>query len=130
MLQEAWIRAVERVDRFRGDSSVLTWVSGIVVRCAWERRRRSHAGWEMESARDLELEVSSKGPDGLDRADLGRALSRLPAGCREVLVLHDLEGYTHQEIAGLLGFEPGTSKSQLHRARRLLRGWLVPQEVP
>jgi RNA polymerase sigma-70 factor (ECF subfamily) len=55
------------------------------------------------------------------RLDLEAALARLPGGAREVFVLYDVEGYTHVEIAGLLGISPGTSKSQLHRARLLLR---------
>ena len=58
------------------------------------------------------------------RMDLQRALSRLPNGARTVLVLHDIEGYQHEEIASLTGIAVGTSKAQLHRARRLMRGWL------
>ena len=58
--------------------------------------------------------------------DLERAIERLPAGYREVFVLHDVEGYTHEEIGGLLGIESGTSKSQLSRARQRLRAALAP----
>jgi RNA polymerase sigma-70 factor (ECF subfamily) len=58
--------------------------------------------------------------------DLERAIARLPRGYRQVFVLHDIEGFTHEEIAGLLGIEPGTSKSQLFQARRQLRGFLGP----
>ncbi len=58
--------------------------------------------------------------------DLERAIASLPDGHREVLVLHDLEGYTHEEIAARLGIVPGTSKSQLSRARASLRAWMAP----
>jgi len=58
------------------------------------------------------------------KMDLERAMARLPKGARTVLVLHDVEGYQHEEIASLTGIAVGTSKAQLHRARRLLRGWL------
>jgi RNA polymerase sigma-70 factor (ECF subfamily) len=61
-----------------------------------------------------------------ERVDLERAIERLPAGYREIFVLHDVEGYTHEEIGGLLGIEPGTSKSQLSRARQRLRTALAP----
>ena len=57
-------------------------------------------------------------------SDLERAIAELPNGYREVLVLHDVEGYTHKEIASMLGIEEGTSKSQLSRARRAMRTWL------
>jgi RNA polymerase sigma-70 factor (ECF subfamily) len=63
---------------------------------------------------------------GAGRLDLERAVLRLPDGYREVLVLHDIEGYTHEEIADRLGIAPGTSKSQLSRARDSLRRWLAP----
>ena len=70
------------------------------------------------SVADAELEAAPA------RVDVERALARLPPGYREVVVLHDLEGYTHEEIAELLGIEPGTSKSQLHHARRRLRAMM------
>jgi len=67
---------------------------------------------------------SPSGPE--DRIDLERAIERLPHGYRQVFVLHDVEGYTHEEIGGLLGIETGTSKSQLSHARRRLRAALDP----
>ena len=60
-------------------------------------------------------------PDAADRLDLERAIAALPPGARQVLVLHDVEGFTHEEIATMLGIEPGTSKSQLFHARRRMR---------
>ncbi|MDX2122457.1 MAG: sigma-70 region 4 domain-containing protein, partial [Gemmatimonadota bacterium] len=65
-----------------------------------------------------------------DRLDLQAAVAALPPGYREAIVLHDIEGYTHEDIAMITGRDVGTSKSQLSRARRLLRRWLVPERSP
>jgi RNA polymerase sigma-70 factor (ECF subfamily) len=121
VLQITWIRAAENLNRFRWESSLRSWLVGIALNCCREslrgdRRRGTHE--LCEPAADLP-EVRSNG-HGL-RIDLERAIASLPKGYREVLVLHDVEGYTHLEIAELLGIEPGTSKSQLSRARRALR---------
>lgn len=119
-VQEAWLRAVRSLVSFRGDSALQTWLVGIAVRCALEigRRRRSTTtveDWQPTSA-----------PASGDRLDLERVIAALADGYRHVLVLHDVYGYTHAEIAGLLGIEEGTSKSQLSRARALVRRALAP----
>lgn len=120
-VQEAWVRAVGALAGFRGESRLRTWLSGIVVHCCRERRRERPTeplpdpdGPALESLRAL------AGGDLL-RLELERALARLAAGFREVLLLHDVVGFTHQEIAERLGIDPGTSKSQLSRARAALR---------
>ena len=118
-VQETWIRASGRLDAFRGDSSFRTWLSGILVNICREMRRRrepANSGQVPEPA----------GPGASDalRIDLERAIAALPDGYREVVVLHDVEGYTHEDIGRLLGIDPGTSKSQLSRARRALRASL------
>jgi len=123
VLQIAWIRAAERLDDFRWESTFRSWISGIAINCSREQRRRRQrdAGVDIESA-----EVPGRVPRGLTtRIDLERAIQQLPEGYREVLVLHDIEGYTHREIGELLGIEAGTSKSQLSRARRTVRDWLT-----
>jgi RNA polymerase sigma-70 factor (ECF subfamily) len=118
VVHESWIRAAERIDRFRGDAAPSTWLCGFVIRVAHEVLRRGRVGPE---------ELPDVGADDhrltgvFDRLDLEAAIAALPAGFRQVLVLHDVEGYTHDEIAGLLGIVAGTSKSQLARARRALR---------
>jgi RNA polymerase sigma-70 factor, ECF subfamily len=119
VVQEAWIRAVERMESFRGDSAIRTWLSGFVVRIAQEAMR---APVQLEE-RDLELMASDdrRLTGAVDRVDLERAIAALPPGFRSVLVLHDVEGRTHDEIADLLGIVVGTSKSQLARARAALR---------
>lgn len=123
-VQMAWMRAVERLGTFRGESALRTWLAGIVVNCVRElaRQKTRHASVSSETFDVL----STRAPvvQSSLRINLERAIAGLPAGCREVLVLHDIEGYTHLEIGGLLGIESGTSKSQLFRARRALRSAL------
>lgn len=120
LVQRAWIRAVERLGGFGWRAALRTWLSGILVNCAresWRERRRSReVAWPAEAPR-----VMAPFADPADRVDLERAIARLPDGCREILVLHDVEGFTHEEIAAMLDLEPGTSKSQLFHARRRLR---------
>jgi RNA polymerase sigma-70 factor (ECF subfamily) len=123
LVQRAWIRAVEGLGGFAWRSAFRTWLSGIAVNCAREQWRVSRASPEVEWSSDSA--AAPAGDPGL-RVDLERAIGRLPQGYRQVFVLHDVEGYTHEEIAGMLGIEPGTSKSQLFQARRQLRGLLSP----
>jgi RNA polymerase sigma-70 factor (ECF subfamily) len=122
VVQEAWLRAARGLPAFRWESRLATWLVGIVVNCARERRR------EPPLADDAGLGEAAAPAARLDeRIDLERALARLADGYRTVVVLHDVEGRSHEEIAAILGIEPGTSKSQLSRGRRLLRDWLGAQ---
>jgi RNA polymerase sigma-70 factor (ECF subfamily) len=116
VLQDAWMRAVRRLDAFRWDSTLRTWLCGFVVNCCRERSR----------VRDWEPlpEIASHPADRAAALDLRSAMAELPAGYRAVLVLHDVYGHTHAEIAALLDIDEGTSKSQLSRARRWMRGRL------
>jgi RNA polymerase sigma-70 factor (ECF subfamily) len=119
VVHEAWIRAADRMATFRGDAALRTWLCGFVIRIAHEAVRRTGRETTMESP---ELPADDKRLTGVfDRVDLERAIGALAPGFRQVLVLHDVEGYTHEEIAGLLDIVPGTSKSQLARARAALR---------
>jgi len=124
-LQETWLLAARNLGGFRWDSSLRTWLCGIVVnRCRELQRgeaRRSAGAFDPSATAPDEW---TPAPDGARRIDLERAIATLPSGSREVLVLHDIEGRTHEEIAGLLGISDGTSKSQLHKARRALRDFL------
>lgn len=118
LVQETWIRAVERFDRFEGRSRFRTWLSGILLNCRREQIRAS------QRSREDSVEVDRAAPDpepGM-RLDLESALARLPEGYRQVVVLHYLYGYPHHEIAALLGIQTGTSKSQASRGIRTLRG--------
>lgn len=119
LVQDAWIEAITHLQSFRWRSTLRTWLCGIVLnrwRQSWQRQGR-------DQRRNLAL-VESERPAPADPAlaiRLEQAMSALPGGYREVMVLHDVEGYTHQEIASHFGIAEGTSKSQLHRARRALR---------
>lgn len=128
-VQEAWLRAASRFGAFRWDSSLRTWLAGIAVRCCREAIRSRRTETLAETIESLDeprggASAPSQQPRSVERVDLERALARLPDGYREVLVLHDVEGYTHGEIATLLEIEEGTSKSQLSRARRQIRASL------
>lgn len=115
VVQEVWLRAVKGLSSFRGDSLFATWLVGIAIRSAREALRRRT--WE----EDDESSPAGAIPSLELALDLEAAVAALPAGYRAVLVLHDVHGYTHREIAGLLDFTEGTSKSQLSRARRDVR---------
>jgi RNA polymerase sigma-70 factor (ECF subfamily) len=123
LVQEAWFRALGRLDRFVATGSAVRWLNGFVLNC-WRERHR------------VELRESPLGDEALEQSTTNgaelwneapvveRALASLSVGYRAVIVLHDVEGYTHGEIAAQLGIEEGTSKSRLSRARRRLRAVL------
>jgi RNA polymerase sigma-70 factor (ECF subfamily) len=122
LMQDAFVRAWERLPAFRGESAFSTWMHRVTVNTFLQanrstRRRAAHE----EVSEDIEalpaLTVSS---DPGDRIDLERAIASLPRGARTAFVLHDIEGFKHEEIAALSGIAAATVRAQLHRARRLL----------
>ena len=119
-LQDAWLRAIAALDRFAWRSSLRTWLRGIAVNC-WREGWREDRRAPLRLVEDIEPEPQEERVSLLDRIALDRAMADLPEGYRAVLVLHDLEGFTHEEIAEALGIVPGTSKSQLARARAAVR---------
>jgi RNA polymerase sigma-70 factor (ECF subfamily) len=123
VVQEAWLRAVRQLSGFRGESSLRTWLVGIAIRCALESCRRR----VLAPAADPDTLAT---PPAVPPLDLESAVAALAEGYRQVLLLHDLYGYTHAEISALMGIDEGTSKSQLSRARAALRRWFArdPQE--
>jgi RNA polymerase sigma-70 factor (ECF subfamily) len=126
-VQETWLRGTVRLAGFRGDAALRTWLAAITINCCRELLRRRAA---LPAGGDVEwVPPEAQGAADGERVDLERAIAALPDGYREVLVLHDMEGYTHEEIADRLGISDGTSKSQLSRARAALRGRLeaVPE---
>ena len=127
VVQEAWIRATEAAPRFRWESGFATWLTGIAINRFKEllRKRNRWPSLGLEQIAEPESRAETVG----ERIDLERALSLLPIGYRTVLVLHDLEGFRHEEIAQQLGIAPGTSKSQLFHARRYVRSLLEPAGV-
>lgn len=124
--QDAFIRAWNRLGTFRGDAAFGTWLYRVALNVVLSRRAslaRRRRRFVQDDAAMRTAEQTTARPDL--RTDLEAALARLPAGAREVFVLHDVEGFKHDEIAGMLGVTRGTSKSQLHRARMLLRAELA-----
>jgi RNA polymerase sigma-70 factor, ECF subfamily len=119
--QEVFIRIYRGLAKFRGESALDTWVYRLTVNAALSHVERRPARTEGEEA--LQHVAASEGPPRDPRlaARLETALGKLPPGYRAVLVLHDVEGLSHEEIAEILGCRVGTSKSQLHKARGKMR---------
>jgi RNA polymerase sigma-70 factor (ECF subfamily) len=118
--QEAFIQAWSNLDRFRGDSSFGTWMHRVAVNAVLGRMRKA----KREQDRLRVVSDALDGPptvgDGGRLTDLERAMQELPSGARHVFVLNAVYGYSHEETGEMLGIAAGTSKAQLHRARRLL----------
>jgi RNA polymerase sigma-70 factor (ECF subfamily) len=119
-LQDAWLRAVAALERFAWRSSLRTWLRGIAINC-WREGWRDDRRAPLRLVEEHEPEPAMSSVTPLDVIALERAVADLPEGYRAVLVLHDVEGFTHEEIAEALGIVPGTSKSQLARARAAVR---------
>ena len=120
--QDVFVRAWQKIGTFRGEAAFGTWLHRLAVNVVLTRRaelgtRRSRFIAEQDVLENLPARGGSRD----FRLDFEDAISRLPEGARHIFVLHDVEGYRHEEIAGLLGVTPGTTKAQLHRARMLLR---------
>lgn len=117
---DAWVRAVENLHAFQGRSAFRTWLTGILINCLrqlWRTERDLHS---LDVAVELAL-APGRLPGDVDPMDLAAAIAALPPRFRCVLVLHDVDGFTHDEIAAMLGVVAGTSKSQLARARQKVR---------
>ena len=128
LVQEMWMRAVARLPSFEWRSSLVTWLSGILVNL-FRESQRSDRRMPLVELGDEETEWPAP-PDPTDRLELERAVASLAPGARTVLVLHDVEGYTHEEIAEFLSISAGTSKSQLCRARRAVISFLTHHRKP
>ncbi len=119
LTQDAFVRAWEKLHSFRGDSAFSSWLHRLTLNVVYAELRRR--------ARHEAFLAKVPPSDGIvpgapaARADLEQAIARLPDGARQAFVLHDVEGYRHEEIAEVAGIAVGTSKAQLHRARKLLR---------
>jgi RNA polymerase sigma-70 factor, ECF subfamily len=124
LVQDVFVRAWQRLGTFRGEAAFGTWLHRLAVNLV--------LNWVKGSARDRWLVdgdvlvemAPSRGARPDARMDLEDAIAKLPPGARQIFVLHDVEGFRHEEIADRLGVTSGTSKAQLHRARMLLRGHL------
>lgn len=128
LTQDAFVHCWRKLGSFRGESAFATWLYRLTVNLVWMANR----GDRRREARVLVVERPDRQEAGGDPPpvalglDLERAIGALPERAREVFVLHDIEGYRHEEIARMTGIAVGTSKAQLFRARRLLREKLNP----
>lgn len=127
LTQDVFVRAWEKLATFRGESAFTSWLHRLAVNVVLgEARSRKRREGRLESRDDLsEVGDPIKITPGVGM-DLERAIAGLPRQARAVFVLHDVEGYRHEEIARLMAMAVGTSKAHLHRARKLLRKALEP----
>ena len=125
--QEVWIQIFRALPAYRGEAQFSTWAHRIAVNRTLNalRRTRRLAALETGIEEDSASVEADDGERNFIAASIEEALKRLPAGARTVFLLHDVEGYTHEEIAGELGITTGGSKSQLFKARAKLRGLLA-----
>ncbi len=125
--QDAFIQAWAKLGKFRGDSAFGTWLHRIAVNSVLGRMRKSKRERErLQLVADTEPRRVTT-PDSGSLRDLSEAIGRLPEGARHVFVLHAVYGYSHEEAGDMLGIAQGTSKAQLHRARRLLTQQLTKE---
>jgi RNA polymerase sigma-70 factor (ECF subfamily) len=127
-VQDTFLMAHKRLDSFRGEAALGTWLYRLAVNQCLDRLR-SRAGREQLATDSLDeptrvWQPAARADRPVERMDLKSAIARLPEGSRSVFVLHDVEGLEHREIGTLLGISEGTSKSQLHKARLRLREML------
>jgi RNA polymerase sigma-70 factor (ECF subfamily) len=138
LTQEAFMQVFRSVNSFRGDSAFSTWLYRIAVNTVLMklRRRKSPPLLSLDErvsaeSPSLKREVGKADPSlrgAVDRIALGRAAEDLPAGCRRIFDLHEVEGYQHHEIAHMLQCSIGNSKSQLHKAKLKMRDALFPRK--
>ncbi|MEO7999544.1 MAG: RNA polymerase sigma factor [Gemmatimonadaceae bacterium] len=122
LTQDVFVRVWQKLPTFRGDSQVSTWLHRVTVNVVLTNQKSDNAGKNRAVSDDEAIELTpGRAAFVGERLDLDAAIARLPRGARQVFVLHDVEGFTHEEIGEQLGISPGGSKAQLHRARMLLR---------
>lgn len=133
MTQEVFILLFNKIGSFRGESAFTTWLHRMTVNQVLMHFRKRSTKSELltiEGETPVQIVRGTEDPNAMpviDRIALERAIQELPAGYRNVFVLHDVEGYDHEEIANMMDIAVGTSKSQLHKARLKLRGLLRQQ---
>ncbi len=133
LTQEVFIQLFRKVGSFRGDSAFSTWLHRLTVnQVLMHFRRRSVKNEKVSESGEVPDQIvhGTANPNKMpvvDRLALNKAIEQLPPGYKKVFILHDVEGYEHEEIARMLKLSVGTSKSQLHKARLKLRGLLIKQ---
>jgi RNA polymerase sigma-70 factor (ECF subfamily) len=134
LTQEVFIQLFRKVGSFRGDSAFSTWLHRLTVnQVLMHFRRRSFKNEKVSDDGEMPEQTvqGTSNPNRMpvvDRIALKKAIAELPNGYKNVFILHDVEGYEHEEVARMMGISIGTSKSQLHKARLKLRGLLLQQQ--
>jgi RNA polymerase sigma-70 factor, ECF subfamily len=130
LLQDIFLLVYRKLGSFRGESSLGTWLYRLAMNHCLDvlRNRQTRMGYQTDSldepdAAPLAARVPLVG--AVSRIDLERAIDTLPPACRAAFLLHDVEGFGHQEVGALLGVSEGTSKSQVHKARMRIRAYLA-----
>jgi RNA polymerase sigma-70 factor (ECF subfamily) len=132
LLQEVFLQAYRKLPGFRGESTLGTWLYRLTMNHCLDHLRGRQAKMSRATASIDEESVDEPAapdpvvPSAISRMDLERAIEALPPGSKAAFLLHDVEGFEHQEIAAILGISEGTSKSQVHKARLKLRALLRP----
>ncbi|HYM24455.1 MAG TPA: RNA polymerase sigma factor [Vicinamibacterales bacterium] len=127
LLQEVFLQAFRKLDSFKGDAALGTWLYRLALNHCLDYVRSRQARMKKLTDTldaDASLEPAARRTTPIAKLDLDRAIERLPDGCREAFVLHDVEGFDHKEVGELLGIAEGTSKSQVFKARLKLRALL------
>ena len=133
LTQETFIQLFNKIGSFRGDSAFTTWLHRMTVNLVLMYFRKASTRSELlteEGETPIQIVRGTENPEAMpvvDRIAIERAIQQLPPGYRSVFVLHDVEGYEHDEISKMMGISAGTSKSQLHKARLKLRQLLRQQ---
>ncbi len=124
LTQDTFVNAWRSLPGYEGRSSFSTWLHRIAVNAVLAKRRGPQGRNEVSMTDDAGEQMEFEQKDSFDEAtpiDVERAIAALPPGARDIVVLHGIYGYSHEEAAGMLGIAVGTCKAQLHRARHLMR---------
>ena len=122
LVQDAFVRAWQRLSTFRGESAFGTWLHRLTVNLVLNWQKSRNRGRRLFDDNEAMLDAAPTRRETPEAAmDLENALKLLPKGARQIFVLHDVEGFRHEEIAEMLDITSGTTKAQLHRARMLMR---------
>lgn len=124
-MQEAFIKAWQALEKFKGDSQFSTWIYRIAVNTVLAEKRKNTLDLVYDHDWERDFEQSLTATHSSSQIDLEKAIAQLPAQARQVLVLHDIVGMTHQEIGRELSIAAGTSKAHVNRARTLLKAMLA-----
>lgn len=132
LLQDIFLLAYRKMASFRGDSSLATWLYRLAMNHCLDvlRSRQARMSQQTDSLDEEAAPVPAAAPalGAVSRIDLERAIGGLPPACRAAFLLHDVEGFGHQEVGTILGISEGTSKSQVHKARLRIRGYLLAKK--